>query len=106
MLDTAAEIEYLKEAIKRLGTQREDGKVACPYGKLLKDDQVSNTLEALNGTLKAAKKQKKVRVIIPSYDLPWLTDLGPIILSGKISFDAELLLSPRDDAVEVVLLDD
>ncbi|KAF8590008.1 hypothetical protein K439DRAFT_1330981, partial [Ramaria rubella] len=71
-----------QEAIKRLGSQREDGKIACPYGKLLRDDQISNTLEALNGTLKAAKKQK------------------------KLSFDAELLLSPRDDAVEVVLLED
>lgn len=60
MLDTAAEIEYLRvravpimyswmissllqEAIQRLGYQREDGKIACSYGKLMKDDQVSNT---------------------------------------------------------------
>ncbi|KIJ35689.1 hypothetical protein M422DRAFT_34493 [Sphaerobolus stellatus SS14] len=82
MLDISSEIDFLKESIKRLGAQRDDGKYACPYGKLLRDDKVSNTLEALNGTLKAAKKQKKV------------------------SFDAELLLSPRDDAVEVVLLED
>jgi hypothetical protein len=27
----------------------------------------TRVVEALNGTLKAAKKQKKVRVIIPSY---------------------------------------
>jgi hypothetical protein len=37
-----------------------------------------------------------------------MTDLLGIIFAClyKISFDAELLLSPRDDAVEVVLQED
>lgn len=41
---------HYQEAIKRLGSQREDGKTACTYGQLLKDDQVSNTRECTLGS--------------------------------------------------------
>ncbi|KAF8983328.1 hypothetical protein BDQ17DRAFT_1211938, partial [Cyathus striatus] len=51
-----------------------------PYGVLF--DKTANTLEALNGTLRAAKRQKKVALdakllIIPTYKdvlVTWIED--------------------------------
>ncbi|PPQ74265.1 hypothetical protein CVT24_001188 [Panaeolus cyanescens] len=79
-LNTAHEIEILKNAIKDNGTTGSDGKKSVAYGILF--DKTANTLEALNGTLRAAKRQKKV------------------------AFDAELLMMPRDKDVQVTLLED
>jgi len=45
-------------------------------------EKTANTLEALNGTLRAAKRQKKV------------------------TFNAELLMMPKDKDVQVVLLEE
>ncbi|KAF4615932.1 hypothetical protein D9613_011327 [Agrocybe pediades] len=70
----------LKEAIKDHGSVNSEGKSSVPYGVLF--EQTANTLEALNGTLRAAKRQKKV------------------------AFDAELLMMPRDKDVPVVLLEE
>ncbi|KAF9474612.1 hypothetical protein BDN70DRAFT_815398 [Pholiota conissans] len=67
------------EAIKDHGTVNADGHSSVSYGILF--DKTANTLEALNGTLRAAKRQKKV------------------------AFDAELLMMPRDKDVQVVLLE-
>ncbi|KAF5309186.1 hypothetical protein D9619_012741 [Psilocybe cf. subviscida] len=78
-VNTAHEIEVLKDAIKEFGTANAEGKTSVSYGVLF--DKTANTLEALNGTLRAAKRQKKV------------------------SFDAELLMMPRDKDVPVVLLE-
>ncbi|KDR71025.1 hypothetical protein GALMADRAFT_254174 [Galerina marginata CBS 339.88] len=77
-VNTAHEIEILTKAIKDYGTVNADGNSSVAYGILF--DKTANTLEALNGTLRAAKRQKKV------------------------SFDAELLMMPRDKDVQVVLL--
>ncbi|KAF8164683.1 costars domain-containing protein, partial [Crassisporium funariophilum] len=77
-VNTAHEIEILENAIKDHGTVNADGKSSVAYGILF--DKTANTLEALNGTLRAAKRQKKV------------------------AFDAELLMMPKDKDVQVVLL--
>ncbi|KIM42687.1 hypothetical protein M413DRAFT_444360 [Hebeloma cylindrosporum] len=78
-VNTAHEIEILRDAIKEYGTINAEGKSSVAYGILF--DKTANTLEALNGTLRAAKRQKKV------------------------SFNAELLMMPKDKDVEVVLLE-
>ncbi|KXN88351.1 Costars family protein ABRACL, partial [Leucoagaricus sp. SymC.cos] len=66
------------EVIKTSGKQNADGKYTITYGVLFKETE--DKLEALNGTLKAAKRQKKV------------------------AYDAELLLMPRDKDLQVILL--
>ncbi|KAM0749667.1 hypothetical protein T439DRAFT_36371 [Meredithblackwellia eburnea MCA 4105] len=73
------EITVLKEAIVKHGKPTSDGKTSCAYGILF--EKTADTLEALNGTLRAAKRQKKV------------------------SFNAELLMMPKDKDVEVVWLE-
>ncbi|KAK0231594.1 costars domain-containing protein [Armillaria fumosa] len=80
MVNVTGEIEILKDAIKEHGSLNTDGKSSVSYGILF--DKTANTLEALNGTLRAAKRQK------------------------KISFDGELLMMPRDKDVQVVLLEE
>jgi hypothetical protein len=76
------EIEKLIQEIKRLGTvDAADGLTKVKYGVLFKDDTVADTFEALMGTLKAAKKRK------------------------KITFEGELLLQGLHDAVDVVILE-
>ncbi|KAK7438902.1 hypothetical protein VKT23_017829 [Stygiomarasmius scandens] len=80
MVNVSDEIVILKDAIKENGSKNSDGKYSVSYGILF--DKTANTLEALNGTLRAAKKQKKV------------------------AFDAELLMMPRDKDVQVTLLED
>ncbi|KAJ7740625.1 costars domain-containing protein [Mycena metata] len=78
-MDTTGEVQILKDAIKEYGTVNGDGRSSCAYGILF--DKTANTLEALNGTLRAAKRQKKV------------------------AFDAEILMMPKDKDVQVVLLE-
>ncbi|KAI3610093.1 costars family protein-like protein [Moniliophthora roreri] len=80
VLNTAGDIQVLKDAIKKYGSQNADGRYAVSYGVLF--DKTANDLEALNGTLLAAKRQKKV------------------------AFDAELLMMPKDKDVQVVLHED
>ncbi|GLB33205.1 putative costars [Lyophyllum shimeji] len=78
-MNTSHEIEILKDAIKEFGTANADGTTSVSYGVLF--DKTANTLEALNGTLRAAKRQKKV------------------------AFNAELLMMPKDKDVQVVKLE-
>ncbi|KAF7331076.1 IPPc domain-containing protein [Mycena venus] len=78
-MDISGELQILKDAIKEYGTVNSDGRSSCAYGILF--DKTANTLEALNGTLRAAKRQKKV------------------------AFDAEILMMPKDKDVQVVLLE-
>ncbi|KAF8173826.1 costars domain-containing protein [Mycena galopus ATCC 62051] len=78
-MDISGELKILKEAIKEHGTVNSDGQSSCAYGILF--DKTANSLEALNGTLRAAKRQKKV------------------------AFDAEILMMPKDKDVQVVLLE-
>ncbi|KAH0586808.1 hypothetical protein H2248_005656 [Termitomyces sp. 'cryptogamus'] len=79
-MNTSHEISVLKDAIKEFGTVSADGNYNISYGLLF--EKTANTLEALNGTLRAAKRQKKV------------------------AFEAELLMMPRDKDVPVTLLKD
>jgi Costars len=82
MEDTVAnEIRHLVAAIKRLGTQNSLGQYTVKYGKLFDDDEVSNTFEALLGTLRAAKKR------------------------NIVTFEGEILLQGVHNDVEVVLLE-
>ncbi|GAA5893132.1 hypothetical protein JCM5296_003080 [Sporobolomyces johnsonii] len=80
MVNTAHEIAVLTVAIKAHGKRNADGNLEIPYGDLFKATE--HTLEALNGTLRSAKRQKKV------------------------TFAAELLMMPKDQDVPVVLLDE
>ncbi|GAA5991244.1 hypothetical protein JCM11641_004032 [Rhodosporidiobolus odoratus] len=73
------EVGVLKVAIKTHGSKDSSGRHSCPYGVLF--DKTANVLEALNGTLRAAKRQK------------------------QITFDGELLMMPKDKDVPIVLLE-
>ncbi|GAA5980530.1 hypothetical protein JCM5350_004336 [Sporobolomyces pararoseus] len=80
-MNTAHEISVLSVAIKSNGTLNpKSGHYEIPYGTLF--TATEHTLEALNGTLRAAKRQKKV------------------------AYDAELLMMPKDKEVLVTLLED
>ncbi|KAJ3820110.1 costars domain-containing protein [Lentinula raphanica] len=68
------------DAIKDYGTKDSQGRYTIAYGVLF--DKTANTLEALNGTLRAAKRQ------------------------GKVAFSAELLMMPRHKDEQVVLLEE
>ncbi|GAA5846800.1 hypothetical protein JCM3766R1_006316 [Sporobolomyces carnicolor] len=79
-MNTAHEIGVLTVAIKSKGMKNSNGQFEIPYGTLF--DATADTLEALNGTLRAAKRQKKV------------------------DYAAELLMMPKDKDVLVTLLVD
>ncbi|KAF9460961.1 costars domain-containing protein [Collybia nuda] len=79
-MNASHEIQILKDAIKEFGSANAEGKTSVSYGVLF--EKTANSLEALNGTLRAAKRQKKV------------------------TFDAELMMMPKDKDVQVVLLDE
>ena len=72
------DIQVLVEVMRKLGSPQPDGSLAVPYGQLY--DATTDVLEALMGTLKAAKKR------------------------GFISYDAPILLKGAHDKVPVVLL--
>ncbi|BGP49821.1 hypothetical protein JCM10450v2_005726 [Rhodotorula kratochvilovae] len=75
------DLAVLITAIKAHGKRNpQSGKIEAPYGEVFNATQ--HTLEALNGTLRSAKRQKKV------------------------SFAGELLMMPKDAAVPLVLLDE
>jgi len=74
----ASEIEILVAAIREHGTPGPDGKLQAPFGVLYEATQ--DTLEALNGTLRAAKKQ------------------------GVIAFTKQMLLKGPDDKEIITLL--
>ncbi|KAJ3710846.1 costars domain-containing protein, partial [Lentinula raphanica] len=80
IVNTSEEITILKDAIKDYGTKDSKGRYTIAYGVLF--DKTANTLEALNGTLRAAKRQ------------------------GKVAFSAELLMMPRHKDEQVVLLEE
>ncbi|XP_072173508.1 costars family protein ABRACL-like isoform X2 [Diadema setosum] len=76
------EVSLLIEEIKRLGQPGPDGKITVKFGVLFADDRCANLFEALVGTLKAAKRKK------------------------KITYQGELLLQGVHDNVDVVLLEE
>jgi hypothetical protein len=78
-MEVDREIDYLLESIKRLGNES-NGVYSVKYGVLFKDDAVANTLEALVGTLRAAKKR------------------------GLITFEGQMLLSPTHDNVLISIV--
>jgi hypothetical protein len=49
-----AEMHQLLKDVRRVG---EKGKPFCTFGELFDDEDVANFYEALNGTLKSAKKR-------------------------------------------------
>ncbi|GAA6007449.1 uncharacterized protein JCM10292_002409 [Rhodotorula paludigena] len=80
-MQTAHDLGVLLVAIKAHGKRNPaTGKIEAPYGEVFKATE--KTLEALNGTLRSAKRQKKV------------------------TFEGELLMMPKDKDVLLVLLDD
>ena len=76
------EIEILSGHIKRLGKSDADGSVQVTFKELFDDDQVSNSLESLAGTLKAAKK-KAVVSYGPELLLQGMSDKVVITLNNK-----------------------
>ncbi|KAJ7196988.1 hypothetical protein GGX14DRAFT_332379, partial [Mycena pura] len=72
------------EAIEEFGTTNSEGLRSIAYGILF--EKTADTLEALNGTLRAAKRQKKAMVL-------------------QVAFDAEILMMPKDKDVQVVWLE-
>ncbi|CAE6482887.1 hypothetical protein ACGC1H_003409 [Rhizoctonia solani] len=85
MNNTDKEIELLKKEIKRLGEKSADGQpgiAIVKFGKLVRDDKASNIFEALNGTLRSAKRK------------------------GVIHFEGQMLLQGAHDDVDIVLLQD
>ncbi|TPX51086.1 hypothetical protein SeMB42_g01036 [Synchytrium endobioticum] len=76
------ECRLLVQEIKRLGKSdpKHDGKTTIKFGELVMDGRVSNVFEALNGTLRAAKKRK------------------------LIDFQGEMLLQGAHNNVDIVLL--
>ncbi|KAK7092933.1 costars family protein ABRACL-like [Littorina saxatilis] len=74
------EVQLLKEEIKRLGTQAEDGHPEVTFGVLFNDEKCANLFEALVGTLRAAKRKKIV------------------------TYEGELLLQGVHDNVKIKLL--
>ncbi|XP_072436424.1 costars family protein ABRACL [Chiloscyllium punctatum] len=78
-MDVEHEIDLLIEEIRRLGSSGADGKIRVKFGLLFSDDKCSNLFEALVGTLRAAKKKKKV------------------------NFAGELLLQGVHDDVDIIL---
>ncbi|KAH8913906.1 hypothetical protein BT69DRAFT_1358669 [Atractiella rhizophila] len=82
MVNIDEEVELLKVEIKRLGEKPADGKgvAVVKFGKIVKDDRCSNIFEALNGTLRAAKRK------------------------GIVTFEGQMLLQGAHDDVDVILL--
>ncbi|XP_071493119.1 costars family protein ABRACL-like [Diadema antillarum] len=81
-MDVEHEVSLLIEEIKRLGQPGPDGKITVKFGVLFADDRCANIFEALVGTLRAAKRKK------------------------KITYQGELLLQGAHDNVDVVLLEE
>merc|ERR1711991_1201641 len=81
-MDIDHEISLLVAGLKRLSgdNKNADGHPVVKFGELFKDDTLANQLEALVGTMKAAKKK------------------------GIITFKGEILLQGAHDDVDVVLL--
>ncbi|XP_010923309.1 costars family protein [Elaeis guineensis] len=79
-MNVEEEVGRLKEEIRRLGQQQQDGSCKVKFGVLFNDDRCANIFEALVGTLRAAKKRKVV------------------------TYDGELLLQGVHDNVEITLL--
>ena len=52
------EVSLLQEKIKELGNEQPDGRIGVEFGVLF--DATQDIFEALNGTLRAAKREKKV----------------------------------------------
>jgi hypothetical protein len=77
-MDVEGECKRLLLAIERI-SKTADNK-SCTFGDLFKDDLVQNEFEALNGTLRAAKKRK------------------------MISFEGEMLLQGAHDDVVITVL--
>ena len=78
-MDVEAEVDALVRECRRLGTMEDRG-VVVKFGLLVRDEQCANIFEALNGTLRAAKKRK------------------------KITFEGEMLLQGAHDDVDIIVL--
>ncbi|KAJ3320728.1 hypothetical protein HDV06_005021 [Boothiomyces sp. JEL0866] len=79
-VDVADEVEKLAVEIKRLGQKNDKGLYVVKFGVIVKDERCGDIFEALNGTLRAAKKRK------------------------VITFEGEMLLQGAHDNVDIILL--
>ena len=57
-MDVEAEVDALVRECRRLGTMEDRG-VVVKFGLLVRDEQCANIFEALNGTLRAAKRGRR-----------------------------------------------
>ena len=81
-MDVRGDVERLVRECARLGARDANGRVVVKFGVLVRDDDVANAFEALNGTLRAGKKTK------------------------RLHFEGEILLQGAHDDVDVVVLDE
>ncbi|KAJ0410248.1 hypothetical protein P43SY_002580 [Pythium insidiosum] len=58
-MDVEKEVEMLVQEIRRLGRQDGD-RFGVPFGELFDDERCQDIFEALMGTLRAAKRLKKI----------------------------------------------
>jgi hypothetical protein len=58
-MNVDSEVSLLIEEIKRLGTEQESGRIGVKFGTLF--DASDQVFEALNGTLRAAKKRSLIK---------------------------------------------
>jgi len=72
------DLQKLIEAIKKIGKPQPDGSITTTFLEVF--DETESYLESLNGTLRAAKKQK------------------------KIAFEGEMLLKGKSDKTIIKLL--
>lgn len=54
------EIKQLIEEMKRLGKPNDKGQPVVKFGVIVKDERCGDIFEALNGTLRAAKRKKVI----------------------------------------------
>ncbi|CEF99870.1 Costars domain [Ostreococcus tauri] len=81
-MDVDADVEALvRELETRLGiVDARDGRIKVKFGVLVRDERCADMFEGLNGTLRAAKRRK------------------------RIDFEGEMLLQGAHDDVDVVVL--
>ena len=72
------DVAKLIEAIKKIGKQQPDGSISTTFLEVF--NETESYLESLNGTLRSAKKQKKIK------------------------FEGEMLLKGKNDKTLIVLL--
>lgn len=102
MVNIEEEIELLKREITRLGQpDPKTGKVTVKFGKLVRDDECANICECLLCTV-FYRESEDIKPTIPVEAI-----VGTLRAAKKrkvVAYDGEILLQGPHDNVDVVLL--